>query len=96
MQSLSQRHAAIGFNQIAALKEIFLYVTQYYQELARVFGANSNNSDYHSSLGSQYGSTQHIYASPQSPTMQHQDFSLKLERIFNIVKDCHSEPFFIR
>ena len=97
MHGLSQRHAAIGFNQTAALKEIFLYVTQYYQELARVFGANAS-SDYHSSCGggSQYGSTQHIYASPQSPTMQHQDFSLKLERIFNIVKDCHSEPFLIR
>ena len=97
MHGLSQRHTAIGFNQTAALKEIFLYVTQYYQELARVFGANAS-SDYHSSCGggSQYGSTQHIYASPQSPTMQHQDFSLKLERIFNIVKDCHSEPFLIR
>ena len=97
MHGLSQRHSAIGFNQTAALKEIFLYVTQYYQELARVFGANAS-SDYHSSCGggSQYGSTQHIYASPQSPTMQHQDFSLKLERIFNIVKDCHSEPFLIR
>ena len=67
------------------------------QELAQVLVANSS-SDYHSSCGggSQYGSTQHIYASPQSPTMQHQDFSLKLERIFNIVKDCHSEPFLIR
>lgn len=95
MHGLSQRHAALGFNQMAALKEIFLYVTQYYQELARVFGANAS-SDYHSSCGSTYGSTQHIYASPQSPTMQHQDFSLKLERIFNIVKDCHSETFLIR
>ncbi len=96
MHGLSQRHSAIGFNQVAALKEIFLYVTQYYQELARVFGASAS-SDYHSSSGSTYGSTQHIYASPQSPTMQqHQDFSLKLERIFNIVKDCHSDPYLIR
>lgn len=95
LHGLSQRHSSIGFNQMAALKEIFLYVTQYYQELARVFGANAS-SDYHSSCGSTYGSSQHIYASPQSPTMQHHDFSVKLERIFNIVKDCHSDPFLIR
>jgi len=101
MHGLSQRHSAMGFNQMAALKEIFLYVTQYYQELARVFGATAS-SDYHSSCGdgdgdgSHYGSTHHIYASPQSPTLQHQDFALKLERILNIVKDCHSEPFIIR
>ena len=111
MHGLSQRHSALGFNQVAALKEIFLYVSQYYQELASVFGANSNsgtntlrsdfigNDLYQNSCGtnsSPYGSTQHIYATPQSPSMQHQDFSLKLERIFNIVKDCNQsdDPFF--
>ena len=118
MHGLSQRHSALGFNQVAALKEIFLYVSQYYQELANVFGANSTTmttgtttlrsghdvadglSDlYQNSCGtnsSPYGSSQHIYATPQSPSMQHQDFSLKLERIFNIVKDCNSDPFFVR
>ena len=98
MQNLSQRHAAINFNQVAALKEIFLYVSQYYQELANAFGADSpnagaglhNDNDLYQN-GSHYGSTQHIYATPQSPTLQHQDFSLKLERIFKIVKESHND-----
>ena len=82
---------------MAALKEIFLYVSQYYQELANAFGADSPNAgaglhdnDLYQN-GSNYGSTQHIYATPQSPTLQHQDFSLKLERIFKIVKESHND-----
>jgi hypothetical protein len=102
MHGLSQRHTAIGFNQVAALKEIFLYVSQYYQELASVFGATTSSSTngglYHDDVvesNSPYGSNHHIYASPQSPSLQQQDFSLKLERIFKIVKDS-SDHYVVR
>ena len=99
MHNLSTRHDAINFNQVAALKEIFLYVSQYYQELANAFGAVHDTDHYQNSglesCGSHYGSTQHIYATPQSPTLQHQDFSLKLERIFKIVKESHDNDHYI-
>jgi len=111
MHNLSQRHAAINFNQVAALKEIFLYVSQYYQELSVAFGADEphahpvqvNEADHYQNglmdqqqAGSNYGSTQHIYATPQSPSLQHQDFSLKLERIFKIVKESHNDHYIVR
>ena len=108
MHNLSQRHSAINFNQVAALKEIFIYVSQYYQELANAFGADApsnsaaglHDTDHYQngleSCGSHYGSTQHIYATPQSPTLQHQDFSLKLERIFKIVKESHNDHYIVR
>ena len=102
MHGLSQRHAAIGFNQTAALKEIFLYVSQYYQELAAAFNVSNDSvatlnrgCDSLSANSSPYQSSQHIYQSPQSPSLQEQDFSLKLERIFKIVKD-NSDHYILR
>lgn len=93
MHGLSQRHASQGFNQVAALKEIFLYVSQYYHELATAFSAGGDRPD--SVPPSPYHSQQHIYQSPQSPSLQpHQDLSIKLERIFKIVKD--SDHYVVR
>ena len=97
MHGLSQRHASMNFNQTAALKETFLYVSQYVEELSAAFnianpgGLTLNRGgglETMSLASSTYTSSQHIYQSPQSPSLQpHQDFSSRMERIFKIVKD---------
>merc|ERR1712141_904139 len=70
MQRLSQLHEG-EFNQMAALKEIFLYVCQYYNELAVAFnddvsivGGRTNGIDGNGTLHG--NSNNHFISSPTS------------------------------
>jgi plexin A len=90
MHRLSQLHEG-EFNRTAALKELFLYVSQYYNDLAVAFngGAVVASPSPHQTTSSSGLSSPRIYMSPVPPAANpaQQDLSLKLEHIFNIVKE---------
>jgi len=97
MNRLSQMHDG-EFNQMAALKEIFLYVSQYYHELSLAFNNGAGNDSGNGTLvGSGTGNGTFVpsptmsYNNAAAMTMQQQqtnrDLSLKLEHIFKIVKE---------
>ena len=90
MNRLSQMHEE-EFNQMAALKEIFLYVSQYYHELSVAFNNAAGNDSGNGTLVGNGNGT--FIPSPtlsySSSTMQqtNRDLSMKLEHIFKIVKE---------
>lgn len=99
MNRLSQIHED-EFNQMAALKEIFLYVSQYYHELSLAFNNGAGNDSGNGTLvgngnGTFVPSPTMSYTSMQTmqqqqPHHHHQtnrDLSMKLEHIFKIVKE---------
>merc|ERR1712020_848401 len=82
MQRLSQLHEG-EFNQMAALKEIFLYVSQYYNELAVAFNDDvAGNGTLHGN-GSLHGnSNNHFISSPTSSiTYSGSNFTLPNQRL---------------
>lgn len=87
MHRLSQLHEG-EFNRTAALKELFLYVSQYYQDLAVAFSGGVVQSPSHVGTSSSGLSSPRLYMSPVPPgSHPQQDLSIKLEHIFNIVKE---------
>ena len=93
MNRLSQMHEG-EFNQMAALKEIFLYVSQYYHQLSLAFNSGAGGND--SGNGTLVGNGNGTFV--PSPTMSYtsmtlqqnqtnRDLSMKLEHIFKIVKE---------
>ena len=88
MHRLSQLHEG-EFNRTAALKELFLYVSQYYNDLAVAFSGGVISSPSHAATSGSSGlSSPRMYMSPVPGSNQpQQDLSLKLEHIFNIVKE---------
>jgi plexin A len=85
MHRLSQLHEG-EFNRTAALKELFLYVSQYYNDLAVAFSGGIVTSPSPHATSSSGLSSPRLYMSPV-PTNPQQDLSVKLEHIFNIVKE---------
>ena len=102
MNRLSQMHRD-EFNQMAALKEVFLYVSQYYHELSMAFNSDSGNGTLVNQGGGGVNGTfvpsptlsQNTYLpQQQAGTLHHsnaaatnRDLSMKLEHIFKIVKE---------
>ena len=89
MHRLSQLHEG-EFNRTAALKELFLYVSQYYNDLAVAFSggivSHQTSTSPLQTTSSSGLSSPRIYMSPV-PMNPQQDLSNKLEHIFNIVKE---------
>ncbi len=86
MHRLSQLHEG-EFNRMAALKELFLYVSQYYQDLAVAFSGGVVQLPTNAMTSSALSSPR-LYMSPvPSGSHPQQDLSNKLEHIFNIVKE---------
>jgi hypothetical protein len=90
MHRLSQLHDG-EFNRTAALKELFLYVSQYYNDLAVAFSggivSHQTSSSPLQTTSSSGLSSPRIYMSPVPTLNPQQDLSNKLEHIFNIVKE---------
>lgn len=96
MNQLSQMHRD-EFNQMAALKEVFLYVSQYYHELSMAFNSDSGNGTLvgggvngtfvpSPTLSNTYAQT--LNSHPHHHTAaNNRDLSMKLEHIFKIVKE---------
>jgi hypothetical protein len=82
MHRLSQIHEG-EFNRTAALKELFLYVSQYYNDLAVAFSVPTSSASTLTHQRSHPPSSPRMYMSPGPQ----QDLAMKLEHIFNIVKD---------